>query len=189
MPSLSGSHISAFVGDGVQKLLERTLREVNHREPESALIREAVALFKDEYGQHLLDQTQLYPNVKEALNILSWANLAVVSNKPERFCRRILEGLGVAGCFRIILGGDSTQTQKPAPAPLLKAMDFCRVAPLETVMVGDSPVDIAAGKAAGVATCGVLGGFRPKEHLLAANCDLIIGSLLELADYFCPFPD
>jgi phosphoglycolate phosphatase len=53
-------------------------------------------------------------------------------------------------------------------------------------MVGDSAVDIEAGKAAGVATCGILGGFRPKEELAAAGCDLVIESLLELADYFCP---
>jgi phosphoglycolate phosphatase len=186
---LPESQIAEFVGDGVKKLLERSFREVNHSEPDDALIREGVVLFKEEYGMHLLDQTQLYPGVKEALNFLSWATLAVVSNKPERFCRRILEGLGVAGCFRIILGGDSAQTQKPTPAPLLKAMEFCSVAPFEAVMIGDSPVDIAAGKAAGVTTCGIVGGFRPKEHLLAAGCDLIVDSLLELPEFFFPFPD
>jgi phosphoglycolate phosphatase len=53
-------------------------------------------------------------------------------------------------------------------------------------MVGDSAVDIEAGKAAGVITCGVLGGFRPQGELEAAGCDLIIHSLLELAEYFCP---
>jgi phosphoglycolate phosphatase len=186
---LPESRVAEFVGDGVQKLLERTFREVNQREPESSMIREGVVLFKQEYGKHLLDRTQLYPHVQEALNRLSWAAMAVVSNKPERFCRSILEGLGVAARFQAILGGDSTPSQKPAPAPLLKAMDLCGAAPSETVMVGDSPVDIAAGKAAGVLTCGVLGGFRPKEHLLAADCDLIVDNLLELPEFFFPFPE
>jgi phosphoglycolate phosphatase len=53
-------------------------------------------------------------------------------------------------------------------------------------MVGDSAVDIEAGKAAGVFTCGVLGGFRPPEELQAAGCDLLIENLLRLADHFRP---
>ena len=109
---------------------------------------------------------------------------AVVSNKPESFSRRILEGLGIGNRFCIILGGDSIQKRKPDPEPLFKAMDSCKASASETAMVGDSPVDIQAGKAAGVTTCGVLGGFRPQEELEAAGCDLIIGSLLELADHF-----
>jgi phosphoglycolate phosphatase-like HAD superfamily hydrolase len=56
-------------------------------------------------------------------------------------------------------------------------------------MVGDSAVDIEAGKAAGVTTCGVRGGFRPSGELEALGCDLIINNLLELADYFAPPKD
>jgi phosphoglycolate phosphatase len=175
-----------FVGDGVRKLVERTMRETAGREPEDALIQKAIALFQEEYSNHLLDRTCLYPKVKKGLDRLSWASLAVISNKPERFSRRILEGLGVGNRFCMILGEDSVQRRKPDPEALLKAMDYCRAAPSETAMVGDSAVDIAAGKAAGVVTCGVSGGFRPKGHLEAAGCDLIVGSLLELADYFCP---
>ena len=65
-------------------------------------------------------------------------------------------------------------------------MQACPTHPSETAMVGDSGVDIAAGKAAGVMTCGVLGGFRPKKELEAADCDLIIDNLIELADHFGP---
>jgi len=49
-------------------------------------------------------------------------------------------------------------------------------------MVGDSPVDIAAGKAAGAFTCAVLGGFRPRDQLESSGCDLIVNDLLELAN-------
>jgi phosphoglycolate phosphatase-like HAD superfamily hydrolase len=66
----------------------------------------------------------------------------------------------------------------------MKAMDYCKAIPSETVMVGDSAVDIQAGKAAGVITCGIRGGFRPEAELEAAGCDHIIRNLLELADYF-----
>jgi phosphoglycolate phosphatase len=56
-------------------------------------------------------------------------------------------------------------------------------------MIGDSKLDIEAGKAAGVTTCGVLGGFRPKEELEAAGCDFLLQNLLELPDYFRPPED
>jgi phosphoglycolate phosphatase len=165
--------IDAFVGNGLRPLIERSLREVLGRDPESILIEEGIGLFKEEYGDHLLDQTRLYPNVKEGMDRLPWAKFALVSNKPESFSRRILEGLGIANRFSIILGGDSIQKRKPDPEAL-------------SAIVGDGAVDIRAGKAAGITTCGVLGGFRPKEELEAAGCDIIIETLLELADHFRP---
>jgi phosphoglycolate phosphatase len=154
VPPLPEAHIVHYVGSGVRKLIERSLHELTGREPDSALTQKGVTLFREEYGKHLLDQTCLRPGVEEALERLSWAKFAVVSNKPEHFSRRILEGLGLAGRFCIILGGDSTPHQKPDPEPLLKAMDACVAPPSETAMVGDSAVDIEAGKAAGVITCG-----------------------------------
>jgi len=183
---LQESRIIGFVGEGVQILMQRSLRESTGHEPEGVLIKEGIALFREEYGKHLLDRTRLYPNVLEALDRLAWATLAVISNKPEGFSRRILEELNLAERFCTILGGDSTQRPKPDPEPLLQVMDMCKVAPSETVMVGDSATDINAGKAAGVITCAIQGGFRPMKQLKEAGCDLIIENLLELADYFRP---
>jgi phosphoglycolate phosphatase len=185
MPPLPESRVVDFVGNGIRKLIENSLRETTGYEPESSLVQKTVLLFREEYGNHLLDRTRLCPHVKEALDRLPWAKFAVVSNKPEIFCRRILEGLGLANRLYLILGGDSIQNQKPHPESLQKAMEFCKAPPSETVMVGDSPVDMEAGKAAGITTCGVLGGFRPQRELEAAGCDLIIKNLLELSDYFC----
>ena len=65
-------------------------------------------------------------------------------------------------------------------------MRFCRVPAAEVVMVGDSRVDIDAGRAAGVFTCGVLGGFRTEAELASCGCDLLIRSVAELPDHFRP---
>jgi len=184
LPRLQESSIADFVGNGVPLLIERSLRKVTGGEPESALIQKGIDLFKEEYGNHLLDRTCLFPHVKEGLDRLPWARFAVVSNKPEIFSRRILEGLGIGNRFFIILGGDSITKRKPDPESLLMAMKYCRVPAFITAMVGDSAVDIQAGKAAGVATCGVMGGFRSRTELEAAGCDLMIESLLELGDHF-----
>jgi phosphoglycolate phosphatase len=183
---LPESRVTEFVGNGVQILMERALGEAIGREPASNLVQEGIGLFREEYEKHLLDHTHLCHHVKQGLNGLPWARFAVVSNKPESFSRRILEGLGIGKRFCIILGGDSVRRRKPDPEAVFKAMDSCNCSASETAMVGDSPVDIQAGKAAGVTACGILGGFRPREELEAAGCDLIITSLLELADYFGP---
>jgi phosphoglycolate phosphatase len=186
MPSLPESRIADFVGDGVQKLIERSLHETTGDEAEDSLIHEGIRMFKEEYEKHLLDRTCLCPNVREALDNLSWAEFAIVTNKPEGFSRCILEGLGIGNRFSAIMGGDSIQNRKPDPESLLKAMEICQASPSETVMVGDSAVDIEAGKAAGVTTCGILGGFRPAGELESSECDLIINNLLELANHFGP---
>lgn len=186
MAPLQEERIAGFVGDGTPKLVERALRETTGLEPESTLTRTAIQVFREEYGNHLLDQTRLCHQAMEALNLLTWAKFAVVTNKPEDFSRRILKGLGIEDCFSIILGGDSVQNRKPDPEALRIAMDFCQILPSETAMVGDSIVDILAGKSAGVTTCGILGGFRPSDELKASGCDLIIASLTQLADHFCP---
>ncbi len=182
--ALEESRVADFVGNGVPKLVERALQEVAGRPPDSDLLERGIALFRDEYGNHLLDRTRLCPGAHEALDGLPWACFAVATNKPESFSRRILEGLGIGHRFKTILGGDSVQKRKPDPEALLKAMAFCNASPAETAMVGDSAIDIEAGKAAGVTTCGVLGGFRPRRELEAAGCDLVIESLFELPDCF-----
>jgi phosphoglycolate phosphatase len=185
LPSLPESQAADFVGDGVQKLIERALHETTGRPPTPELAQNGILLFREEYGAHLLDETRLCPHVKETLDSLFWASFAVVSNKPESLSRRILEGLDIADRFSIILGGDSTQNRKPDPESLLKAMDICAALPSETTMIGDSAVDIQAGKAAGAVTCAVLGGFRSEQELRATGCDLIINDLLELPQHFC----
>jgi len=183
---LSPALIGDFVGEGVDKLIERALRASTGHEPENAEIQETVQVYMNEYEGHLLDETCLRDNAIEALNALSGAELAVVTNKPEVFSRRVLAGLGIGNMFSIILGGDSVERRKPEPDALLKAMEFCRAAPHETVMIGDSLTDIDAGKAANTVTCGILGGFRPDEELLASGCDYIITNLIQIADYFEP---
>ncbi len=180
------SRIAGFVGEGVQKLIQRTLRESTGSAPKPEMVSIAIPAYLEAYGQHLLDSTRLYSGVREALEMISWAKSAVITNKPETFSRRILEGLGIAGRFCAILGGDSTDRRKPDPDPLRRVMKTCRALPADTVMVGDSRVDIQAGKAAGTITCGVLGGFGTREELEAEGCDLIVANLSELPRHFHP---
>jgi phosphoglycolate phosphatase len=186
LPAVEPSRITEFVGSGVKVLIVRALQESLRRDAESDLVRRTTEHYLSAYENHLLDRTSLYPGVREALDRLSWAEMSVITNKPERFSRRILEALGIAAHFRIILGGDSTPLRKPDPGPLRLIMERCGIPPSLTVMVGDSLVDIQAGKAAGALTCGITGGFRPPEELESAGCDLIVPTVAEMVPCFCP---
>jgi phosphoglycolate phosphatase len=184
LPEISPELVREFVGNGVHKLMQRTLREVLRHEPTDARLRDAIELYVREYGAHMLDSTTLYPGAERMLDSLPWGIFGVITNKPEDFSRRILDGLGVGKRFRIVLGGDSMAQRKPDPAPLLEAMRRCAVGPSDTVMIGDSAVDICAGRAAGALTCGVATGFRTRDELEAAGCDLIVDDLSALPSYF-----
>ncbi|MDR1726546.1 MAG: HAD-IA family hydrolase [Acidobacteriota bacterium] len=186
--TLSSGRIGGFVGEGVQKLIERALRAVTGREPGEESVQEATRAYMEEYSHHLLEATHLRDHAREALDALSGAWCAVVTNKPERFAKSILDGLGIGGRFAVVLGGDSVEHRKPEPEALFKAMEFCGTTPAETAMIGDSLTDIDAGKAAGAMTCALLGGFRPDEELRGAGSDFVIGDLIELPDCFIPVP-
>jgi phosphoglycolate phosphatase len=186
LSAIPPGRVNDFVGNGARKLVQRTLREVSGTEPGQERLNTATRLYLEEYSKHLLDSTVLYPGVLGMLDALWWASFGVVTNKPEGLSRRILDGLGVGGRFQVVLGGDSTPKHKPDPAPLIQAMQLCGAAPHESVMVGDSAVDVQAGKAAGMLTCGVVGGFRNREELEAAGCDLVVDDVASLARYFQP---
>ena len=183
---LGEDRITGFVGEGVQILVERALQESMGRKPESGLVRDTVARYLEAYENHLLDYTVLYAGTRHALERLGWADMAVITNKPQRFSFRILKALGVADLFCAILGGDSTPRKKPDPVPLQIVMKQCGAAPDQTWMVGDSLVDVRAGKAAGTKTCGIAGGFRPRAELEAGGCDLILDGVADLPDHFGP---
>jgi phosphoglycolate phosphatase len=172
--------VEQFIGDGARKLMERALRESCGREPTDPEVDRAVSVFLEAYGGHLLDSTRFYPGVEAALAALAGTAMAIVTNKPERMSRDIIDGLGWAGRFRRIVGGDTTARRKPDPEPLQLALEACGVPAQEAMMVGDSPVDVAAGKAAGTFTCAVTGGYRSRAELEAACPDLMIGSVAEL---------
>ncbi len=184
LPQVETAKIADFVGNGVHQLIYRVLQEIIGSEPDPTVLQATVAAYLAAYEEGLLVETRLYPGTREALEHIGWSRKAVITNKPERFSRRILESLQVAALFDIILGGDSLPQRKPDPTPLHYVMNQCGVKPADTVMVGDSLVDVAAGKAAGTLTCGITGGFRPKAELEDAGCDLVIDSVADLPLHF-----
>lgn len=170
--------VASFVGDGVESLVRRLLER-----PEGDVGAEVEA-FKRHYHDHCLDATRLYPGVAPTLQALRARGyaMAVVTNKPERISRRILEGLEVAGFFGGVVGGNSATRKKPHPEPLLKACVQLGCAPGAAVMVGDSRVDIEAGRNAAMPSIGILGGIGDQDLLRASGPDLLLPRFQDLLE-------
>ena len=185
---VSNERVVSFIGEGVRALVERTLRASQKQEPESSEIDYALDIFRRHYSAHLLDQTHVYPEVHETLAHFRHLPKAVVTNKPYDFTMTILEGLDLHSHFAVVLGGDSLTERKPAPQPLLEAARRCGCSPTECVMVGDSRVDLLAGRAAGMLTCGFVAGFSGRAELAAAQADVLIERFGELRILFSDRP-
>lgn len=179
-PTLPAETVRLFIGEGVRLLLERSLRATQSTEVQPADVDHALKIYHRQYHAHLLDQTKLYPEVAETLASFSALPKAIVTNKPFAFTQPLLEGIGLAEHFRVVFGGDSLSERKPSPLMLLEAARRCEVEPTECLMIGDSWVDVEAGRNAGMKTAGYVGGFRGRAELEAARADYLIERFSEL---------
>jgi phosphoglycolate phosphatase len=130
----------------------------------------------------MLDHTVLYAGVREILDRLRDARvqMAVLTNKPVRFSQAIIDGLGLTAHFRRVYGGNSFEQKKPHPIGIETLMAEYGASCGQTLMVGDSAVDVQTARNAHVKACGVTWGFQPETF---AECppDFLIHRPEELA--------
>jgi len=167
--------IASYVGHGVTLLVRRSLGA--HATSEN--VEKGLAFFLAYYRDHMLDHTAPYPGVAEALETLGGHKMAVLTNKPVHFSREMLTRLGFAPYFAYIYGGNSFPQKKPDPIGLHKLMEDLQISARETLMVGDSDIEVLTGRNAGVWTCGVTYGFGA-HTLQTVPPDLVIGDMREL---------
>jgi phosphoglycolate phosphatase len=176
-PELGEDLVRSFIGSGARVLIARSLARTGLPHP----VEEVLPVFLEEYRRRLLESTRLYPGAVEALDRLRGRRLAVLTNKPGDMSRTILDGLGVADRFFRIYGGGDLDTRKPDPAGLARLAAEAGVPPGETLMVGDSAIDVRTGRAAGTLTAGVTYGFDT-AGFREDPPDLLVSTLTELAD-------
>jgi phosphoglycolate phosphatase len=162
LPPLSLEAVVRMVGEGARKLIERALGANGASAPQEGIDR-PLKRYLELYDQVCLDATRPYPGVPEMLAALAPRYpLALLSNKGEALSRRILQGLGLAGCLREIVGGDSLPVRKPDPAGLRLLADRLEVPLAGLLLVGDTWIDAATARAAGCRFALVDWGFpRP----------------------------
>ncbi|MGH9657187.1 MAG: HAD family hydrolase [Bryobacteraceae bacterium] len=180
LASIEHDTVYSWVGNGAPVLIRRALGDA----ASAAEVQRALDFFLAYYRDHMLDHTVLYPGVRPSLDRLHAAGvrLAVLTNKPVRISRAIVEGLGVGPHFRQVYGGNSFERKKPHPIGIDTLVAECSVARDRTIMVGDSSVDILTARNAQVLACGVTYGFQP-ETLAATPPDLTVDRLEQLADW------
>lgn len=158
---LADEAIVGMVGAGARNLVRRALGG----EPDEALLDRALEHFYRHYDAVCLDRTRPYPGIDELIRALpADLPLAVLSNKPERFVRRIVEHLGWGARFEVVAGGDTWPTRKPEPHGLLDVARRLGVAPADVLLVGDSRIDAATAEAAGTGFLFVEWGFARAEE-------------------------
>lgn len=106
--------------------------------------------------------------------------LSIVSARDEKSTRAFLKQFEIEDLFKIVITSQTCKYTKPFPDPILKAAQVKGITPENCLMVGDTTVDIRAGKAAGAQTVGVLCGFGTERELRRAGADLIISDTYEL---------
>jgi phosphoglycolate phosphatase len=189
--------VAGFVGNGAPLLIRRSLAmadSVPLDAIDQTLFEQAYAYFLKYYREHKLDFTYAYEGVLEALAALKQIHdapgsvtraMAVLTNKPVRPARGICEGLGLAGYFTHIYGGDSFAVKKPDPLGLRTLMEETGAAPDETVMIGDSKVDVQTARNAGAWAVGCAFGFGP-QNLMESPPDVLVDRASEWTGLLAP---
>jgi phosphoglycolate phosphatase len=173
LPRRRDEEIWGFIGEGAERLVRRSLGP-DHE----ARTPEALQVWRREYAQRLLVRTRPYRGIAEVLQIPPDAR-AVLTNKPGDFAREILRGLGLLDRFRLVVGGDEGE-RKPHPGALLRICTDLAASPAETLLVGDSLVDVRTGGAAGVRVCAVAWGLSARAPLEAARPAWVVDTPEEL---------
>jgi phosphoglycolate phosphatase len=180
---LPHEQIFSYVGQGAPSLIARALGP-GASEEDCTL---GLEFFIKYYSAHKLDNTILYPGVREALDALQGMPMAVYTNKPVRVSRNIIQELGVASHFRFVYGGNSFERKKPDPMGVDSILREFGAAPGQAMVVGDSEVDVQTARNSGTWVCGVTYGFG-SHSFTEYPPDLVVGNLTELLPHLSGAP-
>ena len=159
-PPLDPEVIYSYVGNGAPVLVHRALGPDGSEE----LLQQALQFFLKFYRAHSLEHTELYPGVRAMIENLAAAGhrQAILTNKPVRISFDIVGALGLQKYFMRVYGGDSFLAKKPDPIGIVALRNEAGASADQTLMVGDSGVDVQTARNAGIRSCGVAWGFQPR---------------------------
>ena len=174
-PQLAAETISGYIGHGAPQLVARALGGTAKEDE----LKHALQFFLGYYEEHKMDNTFAYPGVPETLAQLDHLPMAVLTNKPERISVRILNSLGLAKYFRAIYGGNSFESKKPDPLGANKILQEFGVSARDTLIVGDSEVDIQTARNTGTLAAAVNYGFGVHDRA-AYPADIYLDQFADL---------
>jgi len=184
-PLLPNEVIASYIGDGAPMLVRRSLGDPD----DESFVQHALEYFLLYYREHKLDNTFVYPGIKECLDSIragrngSGMKMSVLSNKPVGPSRAIVEALGLGNYFFQVYGGNSFHTKKPDPAGACALLEESGTEAGQTVIVGDSDIDVLTARNAGTYSIGVNYGFAPHTFVDAAP-DVLVETPEEIGKVF-----
>jgi phosphoglycolate phosphatase len=163
---LSAVRIRDFVGDGLEKMLQRAFERDDV--PQSARV-----AFEERYDEICCEESKVLADVAETLRALHARGvaMAVCTNKPTSFSKKILDFLGLSPFFRAIVGPDIAGARKPDARHVLRTLESTGCEPSEALFVGDMPIDVHAARASGITVAVVPTGSSSEEQLRASKPD------------------
>ena len=140
-----------------------------------------ISIYKTFYFE-FMESSFLYPGVEDTLKYLNESNIKVslLTTKVQEQAEKIINHFNLHSSFHYLMGRRDGLAHKPSPEPLIYICNELKINPSETLMVGDTGLDIQCGQSAGSKTCGVLFGYRTKSQLEKEKPDFLISGLNEL---------
>ena len=166
-----------FVGEGARQLCARALPADKQN-----LVDDALRLMRERYDAHCFDLTKLYAGIPELISALAERHyrLAVLSNKPDIFTKRMIAHYFSPSPFTVVRGQMPNVPLKPDPAAALQIAQELGVPPAQWLYLGDTNTDMQTARAAGMHAVGVLWGFRNRNELLESGAEHIVGKPQEV---------
>jgi phosphoglycolate phosphatase len=168
-----------FVGDGMEKLIRRSVPE-DRCDP--ATLAKCISVMREQYAVRWAEKTRPYDGIPDLLDALTsrGVRMAVFSNKPDEFTQLCVARLLAGWHFEIVLGADPTLPKKPDPAGARQIAERFHVEPAEVVYLGDTGTDMQTAVAANMFPVGGLWGFRTADELIANGARLLLQKPLDL---------
>ncbi|MEB5923485.1 phosphoglycolate phosphatase [Franconibacter daqui] len=199
LPQAGEPRVITWIGNGADVLVQRALKWAREEKaaqriaagkpaldamdiPEEEQARMLRKLFDRYYGDVVEESSFLFPDVEQTLHALhdNGMPMALVTNKPTPFVAPLLEALGIAKFFTVIIGGDDVTNKKPHPEPLLMVLEKLGLTAPELLFVGDSRNDILAAQAAGCCSVGLTYGYNYGEAIALSKPDIIFDHFRDL---------
>jgi len=183
-PGVSEETVRGWIGHGTRRLLQQALTYASVPSPDGDELEPlALTTFERHYLEHC-GSSHAYDEVVETLHELrgDGLRLAVVTNKEERFTLPVLDAAGLRSMFDLIVCGDTLTARKPDPMPVLHCIQKLEGTPARTLLVGDSEIDVATARNAGIAVWAVPYGYNGHRPIETARPDRIIPGFASLAE-------
>jgi phosphoglycolate phosphatase len=187
LPRVDEALVRDWIGHGTRELLRSALAESVRMAGVPAARAPSLAALLPAFDRHYLahcgKRSRVFDDVEPTLDALRCAGVrtAVVTNKEERFAYAVLDAHRLRDYLDLVICGDTLAAKKPDPLPAAHCMQRFGVAPGRTLLVGDSEIDVATARAAGIRVWAVAYGYNRGRPIAAAGADRIIDSIAAVA--------